>query len=133
MDSLENSLALCSGVTDDGSVEHLILDFFDLFRDGLAATLLFRHRTEQSAALSRENMPSGSAQDLLELPEASPPESSPSLETVVNLADARLSDVVLQPGSSLSSCSPIFTRHVETAHAHSARGEIMPNYAIIML
>ena len=70
--------------------------------------------TERSAALSRESRPSGSAHDLLELSEASPPEFSPSLETVGNLAVATLSDVV-QPGSS---CSAIFTRHVETAHAH---------------
>ena len=89
--------------------------------------LLFRHRTERSAALSQESRPSGSAQELPELPEASlpppPPESSPSLETLVNLADAMLSDVVLQPGSSLSSCSAILMRHVETVR----------NYASIML
>ena len=33
--------------------------------------LLFRHRTERSAALSQESRPSGSAQELPELPEAS--------------------------------------------------------------
>ena len=91
--------------------------------------LLFRHRTERSAALSQESRPSGSAQELPALPEASPPppplppESSPSLETLVNLADAMLSDVVLQPGSSLSSCSAILMRHVQTVR----------NYASIML
>ena len=83
---------------DDGSAEHLILDFFDLFRDWLAATLLFWHRTEQSAALSRESRPSGSAQHLLQLPEASTPKSSPSLETGVNLADVTLSDVSTTTG-----------------------------------
>ena len=59
-----------------------------------SAMLIFRHRTERSAAFSREIRPSGSALVLLELElsEASCCESSLSLETVVNVADARLLD-----------------------------------------
>ena len=51
---------------------------------------------------SRESRSSGSALVLLELSEATCRESSPSLETVVNVEDTRLSDGVLQLGSSLS-------------------------------
>ena len=59
--------------------------------------LLLRHRTERPAAFSRESRPSGSALVLLQLSEASCCDSSPSLETVVNVADARLSDGDLAP------------------------------------
>ena len=85
MDSLENSLALCNGVTDDGPVA---LDLFGRFRGWLIATLLLQHKTERSAAFSRDNRLSGSvlpALILLELFEASSPEPSASLETVVTL------------------------------------------------
>ena len=55
-------------------------------------------------ALLAEKLESlGSAKDLVELPEASSPESYPSLETVV-------SDVLLQLGSSTSLHLAIFTQ-----------------------
>ena len=57
-----------------------------IFRDWLTFILLLRHRPERST-FSRDSMLSGSALVLLELSEASSPEStssSPSLETVIN-------------------------------------------------
>jgi len=81
------------------------------------------------AAFSWDSMLSGSVLVLLELSEASSPESStssPSLETVVNLVpEAKLSDrlLVLQPGSLHSAIfSYRVTSHVETVHAQYARG-----------
>ena len=59
---------------------------------------IIRHKTgktERSAAIRV----CGSTKDLVELPEASSPESYPSLETVVS---GRLPDVLIQLGSSLS-------------------------------
>ena len=62
-----------------------------------SATLLFRHCSElnnQMPSADKAGPLTGSALVLLELSEASCRESSPSLETVVNVADARLSDGV---------------------------------------
>ena len=90
-----------------------------IFRDWLTAILLLRHRPEQSATFSRGSMLSGSALVLLELSEASSPESStssPSLETVVNLvpeAKATSTPIGLVAFGLLS--------HMETAHAQYAQ------------
>ena len=61
-----------------------------------------------------------------ELTDPASPASFSSLETVVNVADARLPVVP-------SLCSAIFTLCVETAHAHHACAEKFTNYASIML
>ena len=88
-----------------------------------SATLLFRHRTGQSAAFSRESRPCGSALVLLELSEVS---CGGSLlprwrqwwtwQTL-----PRLSDGVLQPGSSL-----LFTRHMKPRMRIRQRAKNMP-------
>ena len=86
----------------------------------LSKIIFLSHRPP---SFSRYSMLSGSALVLLELSEASSPESStssPSLETVVNLVpEATLSDrlLVLQPGS-----LRFFIESREIAHAQYARG-----------
>ena len=91
-----------------------------IFHDWLIAILLLQHRPERSAAFSRDSMLSGSALVLLELSEASSPESStssPSLETMVNLVpEAKATSTTIGLAAfGLSS-------HVETAHAQYAWG-----------
>ena len=91
-----------------------------IFRDWLTAILLLRrHRPERSAVFSRDSILSGSALVLLELSEASSPESStssPSLETVVNLVpEAKATSTTIGlVAFGLSS-------HVETVHAQYAQ------------
>ena len=88
-----------------------------IFREWLTAILLLRRdRPERSAAFSRDSMLSGSALVLLELSEASSPESStssPSLETLVPEAKAT--------STTLSLVAFGLSSHVETAHAQYAR------------
>ena len=98
-------------MTEDGSVE-LLLNLFVRFRAPIDATLLFQHKADRSGAFSRESRlvdKFGSALVLLELSEASSPESS-SLQT-------RVTDSELQQGSLSGAAIIVVSGHVKNVHA----------------
>ena len=80
----------------------------------------FSHRT-----VSRDSTLSGSALVLLELSEASSPESStssPSLETVVNLVPEAIRQATSTTTGLVAFGHFFLSSHMETAHAQYARG-----------